>query len=138
MILMRRFLAILLVGFPLLLCADEGDQTVGWFHDQVATYGGYTFFAPGRSTTTYLVDGIGRVVHNWPSNFNPGNSAYLLDGGDILRAARIPGNPPLAAGGVGGRVERIAWDGTLLWQFEYSSTQVQHHHDVVFCASFLG
>lgn len=130
MIHMRRFLAILLVGLPLLLSADEGDQTVGWFHDQFATYGGYTFFAPGRSSTTYLVDGIGRVVHSWPSNFNPGNSAYLLDGGEILRAARIPGNLPISAGGAGGRVERIAWDGTLLWQFEYSSTQVQHHHDV--------
>jgi hypothetical protein len=126
----RRFLAILLVGFPLLLSAEEGNQTVGWLHRAPATYGGYSFFAPSRDSTTYLVDGVGRVVHSWPSNYNPGQSAYLLEGGDILRAARIPGNPPISAGGTGGRVERIAWDGTLLWNFEYSSAQVQHHHDV--------
>ncbi|MEE2857809.1 MAG: aryl-sulfate sulfotransferase [Planctomycetota bacterium] len=121
------FLALLLPGF---LQADEGDQTVGWFHGQPASFDGYSFFAPGRSTTTYLVDEIGRVVHSWPSAFNPGNAAYLLQGGQILRAARIPGNLPISAGGVGGRVERIAWDGTLLWQFDYSSNLVQHHHDV--------
>ncbi|NRA75180.1 MAG: hypothetical protein HRU16_04500, partial [Planctomycetes bacterium] len=121
------FLALLLPGF---LQAEEGDQTVGWFHGQPSSSGGYSFFAPGRSSTTYLVDEIGRVVHSWPSAFNPGNAAYLLQGGEILRAARIPGNLPISAGGVGGRVERIAWDGTLLWEFEYSSNLVQHHHDV--------
>jgi hypothetical protein len=127
---MTLLLLLLISAIPVLAIADEGDQTVGWFHRAPATYGGYSFFAPGRDTTTYLIDEIGRMVHSWPSNFNPGNSAYLLEGGDILRAARIPGNPPLVAGGVGGRVERIAWDGTLLWNFEYSSAQVQHHHDV--------
>ncbi len=128
-----RYLVSILLLLPIVpgfLFADEGDQTVGWFHRQVDTFGGYSFFAPGRSSTTYLVDGIGRVVHSWPSSFNPGNAAYLLPGGQILRAARIPGNLPLSAGGVGGRVERIAWDGTLLWEFDYSSNQVQHHHDV--------
>ncbi len=119
--------SLLLPGF---LQAEEGDQTVGWFHGQQSSFGGYSFFAPGRSSTTYLVDEIGRVVHSWPSAFNPGNAAYLLEGGEILRAARIPGNLPISAGGVGGRVERIAWDGTLLWEFEYSSNLVQHHHDV--------
>ena len=84
------FLALLLPGF---MQADEGDQTVGWFHRQADTFGGYSFFAPGRSSTTYLVDGVGRVVHSWPSSFNPGNAAYLLPGGEILRTARIPGKP---------------------------------------------
>ena len=124
------WILLLLLLVPGFLSADEGNQTVGWFQRQLDTFGGYSFFAPGRSSTTYLVDGIGRVVHSWPSSFNPGNAAYLLPGGQILRAARIPGNMPLSAGGVGGRVERIAWDGTLLWEFEYSSDQVQHHHDV--------
>ncbi|HIA28215.1 MAG TPA: arylsulfotransferase (ASST) [Planctomycetes bacterium] len=110
--------------------ADLGDQTVGWYQRQPASFPGYNFFAPGRDTTTYLVDAFGRVVHSWPSEYNAGNAAYLLAAGEILRAARIPGPLPILAGGAGGRVEKIAWDGTLLWSFEYSSTQVQHHHDV--------
>ena len=51
-------------------------------------------------------------------------------GGGGLGAARRRDNRRIAAGGVGGRVERIAWDGTLLWEFEYSSNEVQHQHDV--------
>ncbi|MDE0959857.1 MAG: aryl-sulfate sulfotransferase [Planctomycetota bacterium] len=130
---MNRLTLLLLLltsTIPASAIAEEGEQTVGWFHRAPATYGGYSFFAPGRDSTTYLIDEIGRVVHSWPSDFNPGASSYLLEGGDILRTARIPGNPPISAGGTGGRVERIAWDGTLMWSFEYSSAVVQHHHDV--------
>lgn len=122
--------ALFLLLAPNLAAADPGDQTVGWFHRQPGSFPGYTLFAPGRDSNTYLVDAFGQEVHSWPSAYNPGNSVYLLEGGEILRAARIPGPLPILAGGAGGRVERIAWDGTLLWSFEYSSNLVQHHHDV--------
>ena len=56
--------------------------------DEVAT--GYILFSPLLSTTTYLVDKKGRVVHTWESDLAPGVSVYLLDNGHLLRSGRQP------------------------------------------------
>jgi len=89
---------------------------------------GYTFFAPLSSAHTYLVDSEGRVVHTWTSAYGP-SSAYLLDDGSILRTARLEKNPVFAGGGICGRIERIAWDGTLLWSYELADEYQTQHHD---------
>ncbi len=111
--------------------ADAADPTIGWLGSTPATFEGYTILAPMTSTTTYLLDGAGRVVHTWPSVHRPGLTVYLQDNGDLLRSGRVLGpNPPISSGGVGGVVELIAWDGTLLWRYTYSSPTVQQHHDI--------
>lgn len=104
------------------------DQTVGLFHYDPATYPGYTLFAPMRSTTTYLIDNYGRLVHTWPSSYTPALSAYLLENGNLLRSAQLVIG---GGGGSGGRVEEIAWDGTIVWEFEYySPDEYLPHHDI--------
>jgi hypothetical protein len=90
---------------------------------------GYTLFAPLRATTTYLVDLRGELVHSWPSACEPGEAVYLLDDGSLLRTARDPHNKHFVGGGLGGRIERIAIDGTLLWQFAYADEKHCQHHD---------
>jgi len=45
---------------------------------------GYTLIAPLRSTTTFLVDAAGQVVHTWKCAFPPGNSVEMLADGSIL------------------------------------------------------
>ncbi len=95
-----------------------------------AASAGYTLFAPLNSTTTYLVDLQGQLVHSWLSKYVPGQAAYLLDDGSILRCAREPGNRHFAGGGIGGRVERIAPDGTLVWKFVYADENHCQHHDI--------
>ena len=71
---MTLLLFLLISAIPVLAIADEGDQTVGWFHLAPATYGGYSFFCsrPGHHHLSDRRDR--RMVHSWPSNFNPGNS----------------------------------------------------------------
>ena len=91
---------------------------------------GYTFFAPIRSKTTYLIDMKGEVVHEWPSEHPPGNSAYLMDDGSIVRTAQDFENPTFHGGGSGGRVQRISWDGELLWDLLYSNEEHMQHHDI--------
>lgn len=89
---------------------------------------GYVLFAPLFSTTTYLIDKCGNQVHSWESEYKPGLSVYLLPDGSILRAGNV--NNPLFAlgGGAGGVIEKIGWDGTLLWSYRISDqTQCQHH-----------
>ncbi len=95
-----------------------------------AACSGYTLFAPMNSTTSYLVDMEGRLAHSWPSAYEPGASVYLLDDGSLLRAAREPANEYFGGGGLGGRVEKLAPDGTVLWTFVYADESHCQHHDI--------
>ncbi len=104
-------------------------QTVGLFLNTDEAWEGYTLFAPMGYRDTYLIDMEGRLVHSWSSSYNPGLSTYLLENGDLLRTARV-GNPTFQAGGAGGRVEEYDWNGSLVWEYDCSSTQVLQHHDV--------
>ncbi len=91
---------------------------------------GYVLFAPLLSTTTYLIDREGRVVHVWESAFPPGVSAYLLGGGRLLRCGRQPDAAFSGAGGEGGRLQEIGWDGSLLWDYQFASDTRLQHHDI--------
>ncbi len=105
-------------------------QTVGLFTNASGAWEGYTLFAPKHYTTTYLINNQGLLVHSWPgSSYEPGQSAYLLKNGHLLRAAMTKG--PLSTGGSeGGRIEEYDWDGNLVWEFDYSSDQFMQHHDI--------
>jgi len=46
-------------------------QTVGLFEYDPGSFNGYTLLAPSPSTTTYLIDNYGRVVHKWESSYIP-------------------------------------------------------------------
>ena len=35
-----------------------------------------------------------------------------------------------SGGGVGGRIQRISWDGELVWDYIHSDANNQHHHDI--------
>ncbi len=91
---------------------------------------GLTLFAPLKSKNTYLVNGKGETVHTWAGEFTPGNSAYLLPDGSIMRCAKEGGESPFTGGGEGGRIQRIGWDGELLWDYAMADDQWRHHHDI--------
>lgn len=91
---------------------------------------GYTLFAPATSKHTYLVDLEGREVHRWSSETSP-SSVYLLDDGSILRCSTIRKNPVFRGGGMCGRIERIGWDGALVWTYELANEDQTQHHDAL-------
>ncbi len=105
------------------------QQTVGLFLNDSLAFNGYTLLIPNSNTNTYLLDNCGEVVHGWASGYRPGNVAYLLENGNLLRTGRIP-NSSFNAGGSGGHIELQDWDGNLLWSYDYSSAAFQQHHDV--------
>jgi hypothetical protein len=109
---------------------DPGPTKRGLLLSTDAAFAGYTLFAPLNSTTTYLVDMKGEVAHSWKSRYEPGQSVYLLDDGSLLRAARELHNRNFGGGGIGGRVERLAPDGTVLWEFVYADEDHCQHHDI--------
>ncbi|MCP5021840.1 MAG: hypothetical protein GY930_08675 [bacterium] len=90
---------------------------------------GVTVMQPSQSTTAYAIDLAGNVVHSWPGTVVPGFATYMAPNGDLVRSLALA-NPPGAGGGFGGGIERVSWDGQVLWSFQYTSSTVHSHHDI--------
>ncbi len=91
---------------------------------------GYVIYAPLLSDTTYLIDAQGIVVHTWKSDYSPSGTIYLMDNGNLLRGAREPKIEFFKGGGQGGRIQEFSWDGKLLWDWKYATTNHLLHHDI--------
>jgi len=99
-----------------------------WNADEA--FEGYTLYSPVISLNAFLINNSGEVVHTWDSSFKPALSVYLLENSNLLRTA-FPGfNPRFWGGGIGGRVEMIDWNGTVIWYFEHTNSEHCLHHDV--------
>jgi hypothetical protein len=90
---------------------------------------GYTLIAPMESKSTHLIDMQGRVVHTWKSDYRAGLVAYFLENGHLLRAARNSG-PGAGSQEHGQRVQEFAWDGQLVWDFDFHGPRQSRHHDI--------
>ncbi|MCH2023827.1 MAG: aryl-sulfate sulfotransferase [Saprospiraceae bacterium] len=121
--------SILLLFFLLYCNLLLAQQTIGLFTNTPDSYNGYTLFAPTTNTTTYLIDNCGEKVHSWNSTFRPALSAYILDDGNLLRTGKL-NNSTFTAGGSGGLIEMIDWNGNIIWSYTISSTLECQHHDI--------
>jgi hypothetical protein len=92
-------------------------------------FDGYTLFCPNMSRYTYLIDMNNQIVHTWTHTKTGGYSCYLLEDGTLMRSA-TSSNSQLNGGGAMGIVQKIAWNGTLLWEYTYSSNTYRTHHDI--------
>ncbi len=96
---------------------------------------GYVMFAVTNSSSVYLVDREGRVVHEWTGRnrdpvYGEVAGAYLQDDGSIIQNSYDLDFPVFAGGGEAGRLQKISWDGDILWDFEYANQHEHHHHDM--------
>ncbi|PCJ53089.1 MAG: hypothetical protein COA70_10555 [Planctomycetota bacterium] len=126
---------------PLLLAActhsgpDLDDPTPlpepareGWGSDSAQD--GYLLITPLKSKNVFLVDRKGETVHQWETEWEPGNSAYLTKRGTLYRCMRIEEEVDFAGGGIGGGIQEIAADGTVLWEYRLADGERHHHHDL--------
>ncbi len=90
---------------------------------------GYTLISSQFSTKTYLIDNLGRIINTWMSDCNPGQAAYLLENGNLLRAGEAK-NRSFFGGGAGGRLQEFTWDGKPVWDFTLSTETQLSHHDI--------
>ncbi len=97
-------------------------------YNKEKSVGGYTLFAPIiGSTTTYLINMEGDIVHSWKSDYTPGLYAVLLPNGNLLRSG-APKEQPVKIGGAGGILQEFDWDGKLVWEYKMlSPNEIQHH-----------
>jgi hypothetical protein len=103
------------------------QNTLGTTQISEDVYEGFTLYT--TFTDTYLINNCGEVINQWSSNFPPGNSVYLLENGNLLRAGRTA-STDITFGGQGGVVEIYDWDGNLTWQFFYDTPMMRQHHDI--------
>jgi len=94
------------------------------------SFNGYILYTPEYSTMTYLINNNKEILHSWKSNYIQGLAVHLLENGDILRSDLPYTSPTFWGGGIAGRVEKFSWNGSLLWEFEYSNEEHCLHHDI--------
>lgn len=94
-------------------------------------WGDYTFYSRQNSTSAVLLDTNGSTYHSWTfaSSDKTGYSSYLLPGGTIVRTVARQGNS-FQGGGICGQVQKVDFNGNVLWSYVYSTTQYCSHHDI--------
>src|SRR6188768_2499255 len=105
-------------------------QGLGLIRNAPGAFKGYTLVSPLTSTSTFLVDMEGRVVHSWDTGLTPGAYGVLLENGHLLRAGAFPNHPYggfVAAGS--GRIQEFDWNGELVWDFTFVTATMIPHHD---------
>lgn len=119
---------LLLYTFILLFTVTAKSQnTVGVILNTDDAESGYTLFT--SHTKTFLINNCGEVINQWNSDYIYGNSVYLLENGNLLRAGNT-GTTDIFFGGQGGVIEIFNWEGELIWQYFYDTPQYRQHHDI--------
>lgn len=118
-----------------ILALFSNAQTVGTTQASVQMQDGYNLIYPHNQPLTFLLNNCGEVVKQWgdPNEATrPGNSAYIQDNGDIIRALRPASfaGDAIWAGGGGASVERRTWDNELIWSYTLNNEVARLHHDI--------
>jgi hypothetical protein len=90
---------------------------------------GYVLYSSISSQDTVLIDDDGNVQQTWTGADSPASTAYLFQGGTLLRPCRAP-DPQLVGASLGGRIQLIDKDNTILWDYLFSDEFNQQHHDI--------
>jgi len=124
--------------FTLLLLVTNvtvAQNTVGLLsYDPSLAFDGYNLIFPHNQPHVYLLDNCGEIVHVWEEDvmWRAGNTAYLLENGDLVKTKRPVSvtSDAIWAGGGGAVIEIRTWDNTLVWSFTMNDSQNRLHHDI--------
>jgi len=119
----------------LTISAGFAQNTVGLLsYDPMKSFDGYNLIYPHRQPNVYLINNCGEIVHTWEDSaqFVPGNTAYLLDNGDLVKTKRTVSSTTdrIWAGGGGATVEIRSWDNDLKWSYTLNDSTRRLHHDI--------
>ena len=93
-------------------------------------YEGLTLFNHlSNSNTTVLINNAGELVHTWTGSDVIASTPYLMKGGDLIRPCRAQ-SVRMNGAAAGGRIQRITIDGQIAWDYQFSDSDNQQHHDV--------
>ena len=94
-------------------------------------WGDYTLYALQNQFSANLLDTNGNIVKTWtfPTTAKTGYSTYMLPGGTLLRTVARAGNS-FQGGPICGEVQKVDWNGNVIWDYVYSTANYCSHHDV--------
>lgn len=99
-------------------------------------YEGYILFTPtftgpagGSGTSSILMDNSTETVHSWAHSRGPASMPYLMPDSTLYYPFKVQ-NPTMSNGGVGGGIQYLDWDGSIIWEHIISDENYQHHHDI--------
>jgi hypothetical protein len=93
-------------------------------------WGWATLIAPQNSTTVTLIDTNSQVIKTWTGlSGQTAYSCYLMPGGYLWRSVKTTNNS-FSGGGLAGRVQKVDWNGTVLFDYTISNTNEISHHDI--------
>jgi hypothetical protein len=97
---------------------------------QAQQWGLYTLYCTFNGTQAYLIDTNGTNFKTWTfsSSSKNGFSCYLLPGDTLLRSVTMTNQ--LQAAAMTGKVQKVLWDGTVVWEYTHSSSTYCLHHDI--------
>ena len=115
--------------------AINAQNTVGLLSYNInRSLDGLNLIYPNGQPNAYLLNNCGEIVHTWPGDAGtvPGNSAYILDDGRLVKTVRpasVAGST-IFAPGAGASVEIRDWDNNLEWSFTLNNDEARLHHDI--------
>lgn len=93
-------------------------------------WGWATLIAPQNSTTVTLLDTNSSVIKTWTGlSGQTGYACYLMPGGYLWRSVKTS-NSSFSGGGLCGRVQKVDWNGNILFDYTISNSTELSHHDI--------
>ncbi len=93
------------------------------------SFNGFALYNAQGSNTTYLIDENQNIAYSWSMNTECNYTVQLKHNGNLVRGTKNNGNI-LSGAADAGRVEEIAPDGTIVWDYVYSTSEYLSHHDL--------
>ncbi|MEI6123067.1 MAG: aryl-sulfate sulfotransferase [Bacteroidota bacterium] len=102
---------------------------------QAQQWGLYTLYATKNGTQAYLIDTANTPVtyKTWTfaTDKKTAYSTYLTVGDTIVRSYKPTANTSWNTGPCHGGIQKVAWDGTVVWNYEYYQANAYcPHHDI--------
>ena len=97
------------------------------------SFNGFALYNSQGSNTTYLIDENQNIAHTWNMTTDCNYTVQIKKNGNLIRGTKynntnVFSNSNMAA--AGGRVQEIAPDGSIVWDYIYASSDYYSHHDL--------
>ena len=94
-------------------------------------FNGFTLYTPmGNNPVTYLINNNNAMIRSWPLPAPVSSISYLLPDSSLLVPLRGATNSWPMQGPMGGRLMRFDWNGNVLWDYTYLTSEYIPHHDI--------
>ena len=90
---------------------------------------GFALYNTNNSSTAYLIDAEGDIAHTWSCPTQANYALALRDNGNIVRGC-VNNSNQLNGAAVGGKVQELDPEANVVWEFNYSTSEVVTHHDL--------